>query len=224
MTQPRPLRKRRVLADFVSAGTGHGSSPWIGLGRVYGLLLLLAAMGVFMVTFRGQAPRVLERVFQAPQQQGQGQDPGNERRDYLKTVRGGAFLDPADGVGFQETAGYARLLQAMKGQVVAGDLVSGQASGSPWSGPIPAWVALALAAPLVTILPWLSWLWKRSIDEHERISAFVAAEVAAFAYVIVLPVWWLLWRGGLLGAPDQIAIYVGFIMIYTAIWFYRKHN
>jgi len=108
--------------------------------------------------------------------------------------------------------------------VVAGDLVSGQASGSPWSGPIPAWVALALAAPLVTILPWLSWLWKRSIDEHERISAFVAAEVAAFAYVIVLPVWWLLWRGGLLGAPDQIAIYVGFIMIYTAIWFYRKHN
>lgn len=108
--------------------------------------------------------------------------------------------------------------------VVASNIVSGGPSVSPWSGPIPTWVAIALAVPFVTILPWLSWQWKRSIDEHERTSAFIAAEVATFAYMIVLPVWWLLWRGGLLGAPDQIAIYMGFILLYTAVWLYRKYN
>lgn len=108
--------------------------------------------------------------------------------------------------------------------LVTSDIASGGPSASPLSGPIPAWVAIAIAAPFVTILPWLSWQWKRSIDEHERISAFIAAEVAAFAYMIVLPVWWLLWRGGLLGAPDQIAVYMGFILLYTAVWLYRKYN
>ena len=108
--------------------------------------------------------------------------------------------------------------------VVASDITSGGPSASPWSGPIPAWVAIALAAPVLTILPWLGWQWKRSIDEHERTSAYIAAEVAAFAYMIVLPVWWLLWRGGLLGAPDQIAVYMGFIVLYTAVWLCRKYN
>lgn len=95
-------------------------------------------------------------------------------------------------------------------------------SGLLYQGPIPAWVAVTLTAVFIFVLPWLSWLWKRSIDEHERTSAFIAAEVAAFAFMTLVPAWWLLWRGGLLPAPDLIIIYFGFTLIYSLVWLYRK--
>ena len=188
-----------LVAAIVGFFAGHedgGGGPLRPTGVV--ALAVMVLLAVLLVTVTVRATRMLAR---------------NSDRVAPREKRAQTMLWLSGAVG-----------GVMGALVVAGDIVSGQPSGSPWSGPIPAWVALALAAPLVTILPWLSWLWIRSIDEHERISALVAAEVAAFAYMIVLPVWWLLWRGGLLGAPDQIAIYIGFILIYTAVWFYRKHN
>lgn len=91
-----------------------------GLGRIYGLGLLLLVMVFFMLTFRGRPPRALERVF-APV----AADPETvaARRQEVANLQGGAWLDPRDGAGFAETPGYRRLLQMLIDHVRPGDVV-----------------------------------------------------------------------------------------------------
>lgn len=91
--------------------------------------------------------------------------------------------------------------------------------------PIKPWVAILLALVVGVGMPILSVYWhNRVIDEQEADAYRSGALIAIYAFWIGAPVWWLLWRGGLVPAPDGITIY--FITTFTAliVWFWKKYR
>lgn len=93
-----------------------------------------------------------------------------------------------------------------------------------FTGPVPPTFAIVLAAIWGLALPVISLLWYRTIDEHERAAYRDGAEVAAFAYMIGAPIWWILWRGGLVVPPDGALIFITFNFIYLGVWLWRKYH
>jgi hypothetical protein len=89
------------------------------------------------------------------------------------------------------------------------------------NAPLPPAVALAaLAAWLVAML--LSLQWHRTVDEHEAETYEFGGLVALYLYTMLAPAWWLGWRGGLLPAPDAMAIFGIVMAAWGVAWFWRR--
>jgi hypothetical protein len=89
---------------------------------------------------------------------------------------------------------------------------------------IEPWLAILLAAIIGIGLPALSWFWhNRVIDEQEADAYRSGALIAIYFFWIVAPVWWLLWRGGMLPAPDGIALYLATNIIAAIVWIRKKY-
>lgn len=89
-------------------------------------------------------------------------------------------------------------------------------------GEMPAgWALFAIAFFLVAV-GYGSWRYFRLIDELEREDNRWAGFMAANALMIVYPVWYLLWRGGLVAEPSHEALFVGFWASVLAAYVYRK--
>jgi hypothetical protein len=101
-------------------------------------------------------------------------------------------------------------------------------TGTPLSllnGPLSPGVAIALALLVGALLPALSIYWHlRAIDEQEAAAYNKGALFAMYAYWVGAPVWWVLWRGGLVAAPDGVLIYVATAVIATVTWFWAKYR
>jgi hypothetical protein len=110
------------------------------------------------------------------------------------------------------------------GLVVGSDLGGGPPDVFS-NAPIAPAFAIGLALVVGILMPVISWYWhNRVIDELEADAYRSAALIAIYTYWTISPTWWLLWRGGLVAAPDGIAIYM--ITIFTAlfIWFWKKYR
>jgi len=91
--------------------------------------------------------------------------------------------------------------------------------------PLPPALALALVALTGVLLPLVSVFWHRSaVDELETEAYKTGALYAVYVYMIGAPVWWLLWRGGFVPAPDGIIIYFAVILTLGAVWMRKKHG
>lgn len=92
------------------------------------------------------------------------------------------------------------------------------------TAPLPAWLAVAIAVLWGIVLPVISWRWHRVVDEHER-EAYRDGAVAGY-YVIGIgaPVWWFLWRGGLLPPVEAFWFYVAFMLLSGTVWVWRKYR
>jgi hypothetical protein len=91
--------------------------------------------------------------------------------------------------------------------------------------PMPVAVALAIVFLWAVIMPVVAWFWHtRAIDEQEASAYRDGGYYAAYAYLILAPVWWLLWRGGLLPEPSGVAIFCAFTFIWSAVWFWKKYR
>jgi hypothetical protein len=101
-------------------------------------------------------------------------------------------------------------------------------TGTPLSllnGPLSPGIAIALALLVGVLLPALSIYWHlRAIDEQEAAAYNKGALFAMYAYWVGAPVWWLLWRGGLVAAPDGVLIYLATAVIATVTWFWVKYR
>jgi len=97
------------VTRLISTGAGFGLTG--GFGRIYGLVLLLLVLLFVMLTFKGRAPRALERVFTPPAVVDDAALAA--RREQVALLYGGAFVDAADIDGFRETPGYRRLIQVL---------------------------------------------------------------------------------------------------------------
>lgn len=92
------------------------------------------------------------------------------------------------------------------------------------NGPLPAWLAIAVALVWGVALPIISWRWERVVDEHER-EAYRDGAVAGFYTLSVGgPVWWLLARGGLLPPVDAVVLYGAVLVATAVVWLWRKHR
>ena len=69
---------------------------------------------------------------------------------------------------------------------------------------------------------WLSVLWLRNIDEHERAAHDFGAVLSLYSYVALSAGWWILWRGGFVNVPDGLVIFCTVIVIWTIGWLYRR--
>lgn len=94
-----------------------------------------------------------------------------------------------------------------------------------FSGPLPLAVALALAFFWAVIMPAIAWFWHtRAIDEQEASAYRDGGYYAAYAYLILAPTWWLLWRGGLVPEPNGVVIFLAFSFLWSAIWLWKKYR
>ena len=90
--------------------------------------------------------------------------------------------------------------------------------------PISPVAAVALSLLLLTVLPVLGWRWQKTVDEHEREAYQSGALAAAYMFQIVAPVWWLLWRGGLVPEVNGIILYLAFDFTFLTVWFWKKYR
>ena len=91
--------------------------------------------------------------------------------------------------------------------------------------PLPTGIAVGIAFVWLVIVPVIAWFWHtRAIDEQEASAYRDGGYYAAYAYLILAPTWWLLWRGGLVPEPDGVGIYFAFALIWTAVWFWKKYR
>jgi hypothetical protein len=74
----------------------------------------------------------------------------------------------------------------------------------------------------LVVVPIVTVMWWRSIDEHEADSYRDAAMIACHAFLFITPSWWLAERAGWLPAQDPMVTFLIVSAIWTAVWFYRK--
>ena len=86
---------------------------------------------------------------------------------------------------------------------------------NPLAGaPLPPWLAAALIAVLVLVVAPVTWIWHRSIDEHEAAAYRFGALVGIYAYSALSAIWWLGARGGFLPPVDGMIVF----FVTFAVW------
>ena len=81
------------------------------------------------------------------------------------------------------------------------------------SGTLPAWFAVVAAAVFVVAVGGGGWLWHRRMDELDRRDNLVAASAGGNLMLGGYPVWFVLWKGGLVGAPDALGLFVATFVV-----------
>lgn len=93
------------------------------------------------------------------------------------------------------------------------------------AGPLPLIIVVPLIFVWGVIMPVVAWFWHtRVIDEQEANAYRDGGYYAGYAFLMLTPLWWLLWRGGLVPEPDGVAIYLTFSLVWTAVWFWKKYR
>lgn len=91
------------------------------------------------------------------------------------------------------------------------------------NGPMSRGVVIPALAVWLLIVPAISVQWHRSVDEHEAQSYQFGGLAALYLYAFLAPAWWLAARGGLVPAPDTMAIYLAVMMVWCIGWFWRRY-
>lgn len=93
------------------------------------------------------------------------------------------------------------------------------------SGPISPILAIIVSAAFGIILPAITIYWhKHVVDEQEEAAYRTGALIAIYAFWFIAPVWWLLWRGGMLPEPNGVALYLMTTFVALIIWFWKKYS
>jgi len=93
------------------------------------------------------------------------------------------------------------------------------------SSPISPVLAVILAGAIGIVLPIVTFYWhKHVVDEQEDAAYRAGALIAIYAFWFIAPVWWLLWRGGILPSPNGIALYFMTAFIALIVWFWKKYR
>lgn len=87
-----------------------------------------------------------------------------------------------------------------------------------WAAPLVA-ISTALAV-LATI--YGSWRFFTSVDEVEVVDNLWGSLIGFYAYVMIFPAWWVVWKVGLVGEPNDWAIFAAAFTIALAAYAYRK--
>jgi hypothetical protein len=93
------------------------------------------------------------------------------------------------------------------------------------NAPISPGIAIALAVLVTTVCVVAIALYHRAIDDHEERAYLWGSQLAYYFLVVAFPAWWLLERGGIVGAITTgtafAAILVSFI-VQAGVWAWLK--
>ncbi len=117
------------------------------------------------------------------------------------------------------------IIMGMTMALFEGEDVRGDGMTMFSNNPLPTGVALGFAFVWVVIVPAIAWYWHRyAVDEQERHAYREGAYYAFYVYGVGAPLWWLLWRGGLVPEPDGIVIYYITILTCGVVWLWKKYR
>lgn len=83
-------------------------------------------------------------------------------------------------------------------------------------------IALALTLAWLIFLPWIGIVWHRTVDEIEMAANAAGAIVAFYAYGLVVPIWWICERAGLLPPQHPMFVFVIVISVYSVVWWHKR--
>ena len=86
-------------------------------------------------------------------------------------------------------------------------------------------LAIIMSVAIGVFMPAVTFYWhKNLVDEQEEAAYRFGALIAMYAFWFIAPVWWLLWRGGMLPEIDRIALYFITIFVALIVWFWKKYR
>lgn len=92
------------------------------------------------------------------------------------------------------------------------------------TGAMSPMLAIIMSVAIGVFMPAVTFYWhKNLVDEQEEAAYRFGALIAMYAFWFIAPVWWFLWRGGMLPAIDGIALYFITIFIALIVWFWKKY-
>ena len=107
--------------------------------------------------------------------------------------------------------------------LIAGDIMGANDGNIFGNGALPPALAIIVSVAIGIVLPAVTYYWhKRVIDEQEEAAYRTGTLIAIYAFWLIAPVWWLLWRGGMLPEPDGVALYLMTTFVALIIWFWKK--
>ncbi|MDY7523028.1 hypothetical protein [Sphingomonas sp. 10B4] len=89
-------------------------------------------------------------------------------------------------------------------------------------GSLPAWFAILAALLLIGAVTAGSLVYYRTIDELQRLDNYWAATMGANVLLMAYPVWLILWKGGLVPAPDAMTLYLAVLVSTGLAYAWRK--
>ncbi|GGA40623.1 hypothetical protein [Sphingomonas psychrolutea] len=89
-------------------------------------------------------------------------------------------------------------------------------------GTMPGWFAILAAAVMVVAVLGGSVFYHRNMDELQRLDNYWAATMGANVFLLGYPVWLILWKGGLVPAPDAMTLYLVVFVTMMIAYFWRK--
>jgi hypothetical protein len=186
------------IAGFTAQNQNDGGGAFTGIAAAIFAAAILAIIGYGYWTWQNA------KAMKVP---GENLTPRERRRRYI--LSGCIFLGWIMGIGLP--------IMFEGGE-------SAEAITIFSNSPLPTSVALAFVFVLLVIVPAITWYWHRyAVDEMEESAYRDGGYYAAYAFLFLTPLWWLLWRGGLLPEPNGVAIYFLFSMVWTIVWFWKKY-
>ena len=86
------------------------------------------------------------------------------------------------------------------------------------NGAVETTLAIALIAAWVVFIPLITWMWERSIDEHERAANGKGALAGVYTYSVIAPAAWMAQRGGLVSEVDPMIIFLIVMAVWGIVW------
>lgn len=134
------------------------------------------------------------------------------------------------GIGERAERNRRRRYWTIIGALVASGFVMGLGTslietsdpGGYLIGEIPPGWAIACVAIFLGAVGFGSWRYFRIVDEVDRDDNRWAGFFAANALMVAYPVWYLLWRGGLVVEPIHETLFTGFWVTVCLAYLYRK--
>ncbi|MFC4291386.1 hypothetical protein ACFOWX_03045 [Sphingorhabdus arenilitoris] len=92
-------------------------------------------------------------------------------------------------------------------------------------GAVPRNAAIIFALLWGLVVPAIAVYWhRRAVDEQEAFAYREGAFYAIYFYSIIWPIWWVLWRGGMVREPSDVMIYSMTLTIWLVIWLWKKYS
>ncbi len=116
----------------------------------------------------------------------------------------------------------ASVLVSLPIGVVLGISDSGNAAGMFSNAPVSPALAISVIALWSIVMPIITWLWWKSIDEHEARAYREGGMIAVHAYMFVTPAWWMAARAGWLPPLEPMIVLLAVSLVWALIWFVRR--
>jgi hypothetical protein len=87
---------------------------------------------------------------------------------------------------------------------------------------LPLAVRYGIVGLLAAAFAYGCWVYNRVIDEVELLDNLWSSTAGYYAFSILIPAWWLLWRMQAAPQPDVWAIFVAALVFALAVYGWRK--